>query len=111
MRLALFVGLTTLAVLQAAPDLATPASAQQVAMVAQSARHARPARTAQTRPQIRVSPRYPYRYYSSPYPLPSAADYPGPNGVRQCSARYVTEARPSGTVVVPRMNCVWVARR
>ena len=33
--------------------------------------------------------------------------YPGPNAVRVCNATYVPEYRPSGTVIVPRMSCVW----
>ena len=33
--------------------------------------------------------------------------YPGPNAVRVCNATYVAEYRPSGTVIVPRMSCVW----
>lgn len=32
---------------------------------------------------------------------------PGPNAVRDCTAHYVQEYRPSGTVITPRMNCVW----
>jgi hypothetical protein len=32
---------------------------------------------------------------------------PGPNAVRVCTAHYVQEARPSGTVIVPRMSCYW----
>ena len=32
---------------------------------------------------------------------------PGPNAVRQCTATYVQEYRPSGTVITPRMNCYW----
>jgi hypothetical protein len=32
---------------------------------------------------------------------------PGPNAVRECNATYVQEFRPSGTVIVPRMNCYW----
>jgi len=32
---------------------------------------------------------------------------PGPNAVRDCNATYVREFRPSGTVIVPRMTCVW----
>ena len=32
---------------------------------------------------------------------------PGPNAVRVCNAYYVQEARPSGTVITPRMHCVW----
>lgn len=30
-----------------------------------------------------------------------------PNAVRVCNAYYVPEYRPSGTVIVPRMNCYW----
>jgi hypothetical protein len=32
---------------------------------------------------------------------------PGPNAVRDCTATYVQEYRPSGTVIVPHMNCYW----
>lgn len=32
---------------------------------------------------------------------------PGPNAVRECTATYVQEHRPSGTVITPRMNCFW----
>ena len=34
---------------------------------------------------------------------------PGPSAVRDCTATYVKEYRPSGTVIVPRMNCFWRA--
>jgi hypothetical protein len=61
-----------------------------------------------TRPRIRVQPLYPYRRYHSFYPLPYDVEYPGPNAKRDCSVRYVSEYRPSGTVVVPRMSCWWV---
>jgi hypothetical protein len=33
--------------------------------------------------------------------------YPGRNAVRDCTATYVQEFRPSGTVITPRMNCFW----
>jgi hypothetical protein len=33
--------------------------------------------------------------------------FPGRNAVRDCTATYVQEYRPSGTVIVPRMNCYW----
>jgi len=33
--------------------------------------------------------------------------YPGRNAVRECSATYVQEYRPSGAVIVPRMSCFW----
>lgn len=32
---------------------------------------------------------------------------PGPNSVRVCNAHYEQEYRPSGTVIVPRMQCYW----
>jgi len=32
---------------------------------------------------------------------------PGPDAVRDCTATYVREFRPSGTVITPRMNCYW----
>jgi hypothetical protein len=32
---------------------------------------------------------------------------PGPNAVRVCNATYAQEYRPSGTVIVPHMSCVW----
>lgn len=38
------------------------------------------------------------------YPRPSN---PGPNAKRHCEARLVQEFRPSGTVIVPVMNCWW----
>jgi hypothetical protein len=33
--------------------------------------------------------------------------YPGPDALRVCNATYVQEYRPSGTVIVPHMTCVW----
>jgi hypothetical protein len=33
--------------------------------------------------------------------------HPGPNATRHCDAWLEQEFRPSGTVVVPRMRCVW----
>jgi hypothetical protein len=35
--------------------------------------------------------------------------YLPPNAVRTCDAWYEQEFRPSGTVIVPRMRCRWVA--
>jgi hypothetical protein len=67
-------------------------------------------RPKRTRPQIRVTPRpvYPRRDFSTPYPLPYDIEYPGPNAKRACVSKLVQEARPSGTVIVPRMWCRWV---
>ena len=83
--------------------------------VAQSARRARTAgdalgaeQAARARTRLRVRPLYPYRRYHSLYPLPYDIEYPGPNAKRDCVDAYVTEHRPSGTVIVPRMRCRWV---
>jgi hypothetical protein len=35
------------------------------------------------------------------------SNYPGPNSKRVCNAHLEQEYRPSGTVIVPRMNCYW----
>jgi hypothetical protein len=59
-------------------------------------------RSARPRTRLRVQP----FYDSNPddvYPR----YYPGRNAVRDCNATYVQEYRPSGTVIVPRMNCFW----
>ena len=50
------------------------------------------------------------RVYPSYQPGPDGVYpryYPGRNAVRDCTATYVQEYRPSGTVIVPRMNCYW----
>ena len=46
------------------------------------------------------------------YPLYDPNDvypryFPGRNAVRDCTATYVEEFRPSGTVITPRLNCFW----
>jgi hypothetical protein len=63
------------------------------------------------RTRLRVQPIYPYRQFHSVYPLPYDVEYPGPNAHRECVDAYVTEHRPSGTVIVPRMRCRWAAGR
>ncbi|OQW55236.1 MAG: hypothetical protein A4S14_13395 [Proteobacteria bacterium SG_bin9] len=72
------------------------ASAQQTSPVTQTAASSKPSDlTAQRRarrPATRV------RVYRS---------FPGPNSKRVCNARYVQEYRPSGTVIVPVVNCYW----
>ena len=58
----------------------------------------------QRRRAIRRVPVYPREEWRTPvYPQ----YYPGPNAVRDCTATYVQEYRPSGTVITPRMNCYW----
>jgi hypothetical protein len=96
---------------------APPAAAPETIVMAQapSAQSTRAAPAAQTarrgqsgaRAKIRVTPRYPYRRFHTVNPLPYDVEYPGPRGVRHCVNRYVAEARPSGTVLVPRMRCWW----
>jgi hypothetical protein len=90
------------------PAAAAPASTETRAQgLTDAPAETRPRRA---RPQIRVTPRpvYPRRGFSTPYPLPYDVEYPGPNAKRACVAKLVQEARPSGTVIVPRMWCWWV---
>ena len=96
---------TIIALALTAPGAAAPLAQPSVAPLATdfSAQ-----RRVKQRPQIRVTPRYRHRHYNAVYPLPYDFDYPGPYAKRQCVARLVQEARPSGTVVVPRMWCRWV---
>ena len=54
--------------------------------------------------RLRRVPIYPREHYDPDvYPRYN----PGPNAVRVCNAYYVQEARPSGTVITPRMSCYW----
>ena len=64
-------------------------------------------RTARARTRIRVTPAYPYRLYSTTYPVPYKYEYPGPGAVRQCTSWLATEHRASGTVLTPQMRCWW----
>jgi hypothetical protein len=80
---------------QTAPSGTRTALASKLALTDASAQRRRPLRRVpiyrqeQWRPD--VYPRY----------------NPGPNAVRSCTATYVQEYRPSGTVITPRMNCYW----
>jgi hypothetical protein len=53
--------------------------------------------------RLRVYPNYETTGPDGVYPR----YFPGRNAVRECNATYVQEYRPSGTVIVPRMSCVW----
>ena len=75
-------------------------------------------RVAQAAPQIASDGSYvPRRRVYRRVPVYPRADHydpdviprynPGPNAVRVCTATYVQEYRPSGTVITPRMNCYW----
>lgn len=57
-------------------------------------------------PRIIVTP----QPAATPYPVSGVA-YPGPGYVRDCVSWLEPEARPSGTVIVPRMRCRWVRGR
>jgi hypothetical protein len=63
--------------------------------------------TVTPRARITVTPAYPYRTYSTTYPVPYTYEYHGPGHVRQCTSWLAAENRPSGAVIVPRMRCWW----
>ncbi|HKG99293.1 MAG TPA: hypothetical protein VKB08_01030 [Bradyrhizobium sp.] len=83
---------------QIAPQGSRTAQAtQSVPTEASAQRHVR-----RTPTRLRV-----YRYYEPGLDDVYPRYYPGRNALRECSAHYVQEHRPSGTVIVPRMNCFW----
>lgn len=69
------------------------------------------AQTAQTQPYAAAQPRRKrprVRIYRAPDERGVYPSYnPGPDAVRDCTAHLVQEFRPSGTVIVPRMDCFW----
>ena len=64
-------------------------------------------RPRRARTRIRVMPAYPYRLYSTDYPVPYKYESPGPGAVRECTSWLAPENRASGSVIVPRMRCWW----
>jgi len=77
-------------------------SASPDVKVAQAAPQDIPPRRLRRPPtRLRVTPNYGQRLEVYP------RYYPGPDAVRECNAEYVQEFRPSGTVIVPHMHCVW----
>jgi hypothetical protein len=68
---------------------------------AQAANSELSAQSRRSRPRIRV------RIYREDERGVYPSYNPGPDAVRECSATYVQEYRPSGTVIVPRVNCFW----
>ena len=103
--IAVFAGFVSLLVvsLLAAGAQAQTSLGTRVAQASQPAADD-PTASAVRRPskRIRIYP----RYQAEPdgvYPR----YFPGQNAVRECNATYVQEYRPSGTVIVPRMNCYW----
>ena len=107
------IRIMTAAIFGGAIVLTAAAQAHQVRPAADSAQMARPAMVQLAQadappPRRRVTNRLritPNRDYwpDDVYPRYD----PGPNAVRVCNAHYVQEYRPSGTVIVPRVACVW----
>ena|SRR5271157_2412599 len=64
-------------------------------------------RRMRARTRVRVMPAYPYRLYSTTYPVPYKYEFPGPGAVRQCRSWLAPEDQASGQVIVPRMHCWW----
>ena len=80
---------------QTMPRTQTAQASQSAAdLSAQSRRYRRPQARLRVYPSYNPDDVYP-RYF------------PGRNAVRECTATYVQEFRPSGTVITPRMNCFW----
>ncbi len=101
-------GLAAFAVLAAAGILSlgmsTPAVAQNAGLHAPSELSAQERRA---RTRIRVQPQSQPSFW--PYPRPDEYSWPAPApAYRQCEDWYLTEHRPSGTVVTPQMRCRWV---
>ena len=80
---------------QTAPSGLRTAQASQPAATDASAQRRRPLR--------RVPIYRPDHWEPDVYPALQSR----PNAVRECTATYVQEYRPSGTVIMPRMNCYW----
>ena len=78
-----------------------PAQAQSMSGV--SRRNSEASVQSRPRPRVRIYRNDDRRYAPDVYPRYN----PGPNAVRDCTATYVQEFRPSGTVITPRMNCFW----
>ncbi|MDB5652463.1 MAG: hypothetical protein JWQ94_76 [Tardiphaga sp.] len=101
MQMRIWLAAMGLAVAVGAPPLTTTAQAQDAPRVTRiergpevSAPHRRP------RARVRI-----YRNDADDGVYPRYN--PGPNAVRDCTATLVQEFRPSGTVIVPHMNCFW----
>ena len=105
MRAAAMTVVAMLGLCASTPLLAEPAAQPSAAVSARAQADTTPRRRAP--PRIIVRPQQPA---ATPYPLPGAA-FPGPGYVRSCVAWLEPEARPSGTVIVPRQSCGWVRGR
>jgi len=83
--------------------LAGTAQAQTAASGADGARKPAVTEASSQSRKLRRVPIYRHEWEPDVYPRYN----PGPNAVRDCTATYVQEQRPSGTVITPRMNCYW----
>jgi hypothetical protein len=79
----------------------TATAVMRASGTAQAANSELSAQSRRPRPRIRV------RIYREDERGVYPSYNPGPDAVRECSATYVQEYRPSGTVIVPRVNCFW----
>lgn len=97
---AILLGLAA-GLMAAAGPAAHAQSATETAVAAASSAHGLTVEefSAQSRKVLRRAPSRVRIYRGS--------SYPGPNSERVCNAHYEQEYRPSGTVIVPRMNCYW----
>jgi hypothetical protein len=93
-----------LAAINVAGAQTVPGSKNSPAVATEFSAQSRPVRP---RTRIRVTPAYPYRTFSTDYPVPYKYEYPGPGFVRQCASWLRPEYRLSGTVIVPKMQCWW----
>lgn len=98
---AILTGLVASLIVLAAPHAVQAGSVSHQSASHQASRHGLTADefSAQSREVLRRTPRRIRIYRGS--------NYPGPNSKRVCNAHYEQEYRPSGTVIVPRMNCYW----
>lgn len=94
------IGLAGAALLPTQAQAQTFAPSPQASSSAQLKSSDVSAQSRQRRPRVRI-----YREDDDRGVYPSYN--PGPNAVRDCTATYVQEFRPSGTVIVSRMNCYW----
>ena len=81
-------------------SIAQAEQTQPVIRLAQAVPPDAPRRVYRPQARLRVTPNDGYDTIYPHY-------YPGPNAVRVCNAHYEQEYRPSGTVIVPKMHCVW----
>jgi hypothetical protein len=98
------VTVAILAALAGVVLLGASAEAQTVPAGMRTAQVSTPTETSAQRRRLRRVPIYRPDHWQ-PDVIPRYN--PGPNAVRDCTATYVQEYRPSGTVITPRMNCYW----